>query len=220
MSERKSLLLYTEFYEEFQQLSDEEAGQVIKALFLEELGENPASPTGAAGLLFSILKRILHKDREKYKSVCERNRENGKKGGRPRKSEVSASSSQKTEKPKKAEKETEKEKEKEKEKESLSPLSPREENSFERFWNAYPRKTAKARAREAWRKLRPDEALTEKILRGLEESKGWENWQIENGRYIPSPSQWLENERWEDRPPEVRKSLMEELAFFDVPERL
>lgn len=101
MSERKSLLLYTEFYEEFQQLSDEEAGQVIKALFLEELGENPASPTGAAGLLFSILKRILHKDREKYKSVCERNRENGKKGGRPRKSEVSASSSQKTEKSRK-----------------------------------------------------------------------------------------------------------------------
>lgn len=190
MSERKSLLLYTEFWEEFQLLTDEEAGQVIKALFLVEQGENPAPPTGAAGVLFSVLKRVLTKDQEKYRAVCERNRENGKKGGRPRKEQVSS----RLQKPKKADKE--KDKEKDKDKEQLPPLTPPGEEAFERFWDAYPKKTSKAKAREAWLRLKPDEELTEKILKGLEESKSWENWKVENGRYIPAPAHWLENERW------------------------
>ena len=42
------------------------------------------------------------------------------------------------------------------------------EDSFNRFWAAYPKKTAKAQALKAWQKLKPDEELTDTILSALE----------------------------------------------------
>lgn len=76
----------------------------------------------------------------------------------------------------------------------------REEAAFGRFWQAYPRKTAKADARKAfgraWRKLPPTDE--ESILAGgLERAKaGWDDPQ-----FIPHAATWLNHERWTDEPP-------------------
>lgn len=72
------------------------------------------------------------------------------------------------------------------------------EESFERFWSCYPRKTAKQNALKAWLKLKPDEALVNGILSALERFKKTEQWLRDNGRYIPYPATWLEDRRWED----------------------
>lgn len=71
----------------FNTLTDSQAGKLIKAIFqYEESGEIPnLSP--ATQMAFVSIRGTLDKNAEKYAKVVERNRENGKRGGRPKKEE-------------------------------------------------------------------------------------------------------------------------------------
>ncbi len=99
------------------------------------------------------------------------------------------------------------------------------ESGFEEFWQAYPKKTGIGRAREVWRRLRPDGEAREKILRAVGEQKGSAQWKRENGRFIPKPENWLSGECWNDVLPgggERRASYdideLERMSSFDLPE--
>lgn len=83
--EKKSFLLYRDYAGQFALLADEEAGQVIKALFCYENGETAPVLSGAARMLYAGICRDLDRNRDRYEEVCRRNRENGKQGGRPKK---------------------------------------------------------------------------------------------------------------------------------------
>lgn len=69
---------------------------------------------------------------------------------------------------------------------------------FASFWQAYPRKVAKAAALKAWGKLRPDASLQAAILAGLQAAARSEQWTRDGGAYIPHPATWLNGRRWED----------------------
>jgi hypothetical protein len=69
---------------------------------------------------------------------------------------------------------------------------------FEQFWDTYPKKKNKGQARKAWLKLSPDKPLIEKIHQSLEVAKENDDWQKDNGKYIPYPATWLNAEGWED----------------------
>lgn len=71
-------------------------------------------------------------------------------------------------------------------------------SSFEKFWAAYPKKTAKQNALKCWIKLNPDEELTAEILASLERQKKSVQWTKDNGQFIPYPATWLNGKRWED----------------------
>lgn len=79
-------------------------------------------------------------------------------------------------------------------------MTPEPQTMFGQFWKAYPRRVAKGAARKAWEKLRPDRQLTERILAAVERDKATDQWQRENGRFIPHPATWLNQQRWEDEP--------------------
>ena len=74
----------------------------------------------------------------------------------------------------------------------------RMDDSFTRFWDAYPRKVAKQEAAKAWSKIKVDEALQGRILAALDAQKKSDQWTRENGKYIPHPATWLRGRRWED----------------------
>ncbi len=69
---------------------------------------------------------------------------------------------------------------------------------FERFWEAYPKRKDKKRAYKGFLKIKPDSDLLEKMLSCIEREKQTIDWQKNNGQYIPYPSSWLNNERWND----------------------
>ena len=69
---------------------------------------------------------------------------------------------------------------------------------FERFWQAYPRKIAKASAWKAWEKIKPDDLLAERICRAVAEQSACEQWRKEGGAFIPHAATWLNGKRWED----------------------
>lgn len=76
---------------------------------------------------------------------------------------------------------------------------------FETFWKAYPNKKAKQSAAKAWGKLKlvADDPRIESIRRGLVAAKRTNDWQKENGQYVPYAASWLNGKRWEDELPPV-----------------
>jgi len=73
--------------------------------------------------------------------------------------------------------------------------------SFETFWESYPRKISKGTARKAWLNLNPSSELLTKMLSSIRRAKTCDNWIREGGRYIPYPASWLNAEGWEDEIP-------------------
>lgn len=68
---------------------------------------------------------------------------------------------------------------------------------FDDFWAVYPRAVNKQKAREAWAKLKPDEVIRDKIISDIRRRKNGE-WDDIEARYIPHPSTYLNQRRWED----------------------
>lgn len=69
---------------------------------------------------------------------------------------------------------------------------------FDQFWSSYPKKVGKGAAEKSWKRIKPTKELQEKIMSALQKVKKTEQWERENGRYIPNPSTWLNQKRWED----------------------
>ena len=82
---------------------------------------------------------------------------------------------------------------------------------FDEFWAAYPSKVAKGKARESWNKIKPSAELHQKILVAIDAAKQSWKWQQENGRYIPNPTTWLNQGRWDDELPTDSGNV-----FFDM----
>lgn len=89
-----------------------------------------------------------------------------------------------------------------------SPLALRAPDSFEQFWDAYPKKKAKTAARQAWEKHRPDGDLVLTILAAIASQRHSHDWQKENGRYIPFPATWLNRGQWTDGTDEPPTALV------------
>ena len=77
-------------------------------------------------------------------------------------------------------------------------LNELQEKQFDKFWQAYPKKVSKKQAQKSWKKIKPSLELFEKILKALEMVKQTEQWKKDNGKYVPYPATWLNQERWTD----------------------
>lgn len=72
------------------------------------------------------------------------------------------------------------------------------EVAFSGFWTAFPRKQGKQEALRNYLKLQPEQLLQELILKAVLEQSTWDQWTKDEGRFIPLPSTWLHQRRWED----------------------
>jgi len=81
MTKKKAFFLYGDYRSMVDALTDEEAGQLIKAVFAHEDGEE-AALSGALRGIFLLLANQLDRDREKYEEMCARNRINATRGSR------------------------------------------------------------------------------------------------------------------------------------------
>mgnify|MGYP002559414438 FL=1 len=83
--DKSSFLIYLDYEEQFNLLTDEQIGQLMRAIIKYEKTREIPQLNGIVKMAFSFIKTQLDRDREKYEARCEKNRENAKKGGRPRK---------------------------------------------------------------------------------------------------------------------------------------
>jgi len=106
-SKPKSFIIYEDFESILLKLSMKERGMLFTMAFsYAKRGEIEIESTPLVDMAFTMLRTQIDRDREKYETICKRNAENGKKGGRPRKPKESERFSYK---PKKADNDNEKE---------------------------------------------------------------------------------------------------------------
>lgn len=127
-AEKDSFLVFYEWENNLENLTDEQAGVLFRAMFAyEKRGEAYAGADPAVAMAMSFIRCAIDRNRQKYLERCKANRQNGKRGGRPSKSQGKpaetqenqsvSTETQKTErlfqKPKKPEHEREHERERE-----------------------------------------------------------------------------------------------------------
>lgn len=98
-NQKKSFLIYYDNEIIVCRLSDDEAGKLFKSLFpyVREKIKPDFDKNPALAMAFDILSMTIDRDNEKYEKRCEANRENGRKGGRPKKNQTDRKESEKTE---------------------------------------------------------------------------------------------------------------------------
>nr|DAD95773.1 MAG TPA: hypothetical protein [Siphoviridae sp. cthh925] len=85
---KKSFVMYLDYEEHFNLLSDEELGMLVRTIMEYEKTRKIPQLEGMTKMAFSFIKAQLDRDREKYEKKCQKNRENGAKGGRPKKNQT------------------------------------------------------------------------------------------------------------------------------------
>lgn len=81
---KNSFILYIDYKEHVDLLTDEQAGVLLKGIFYYITGNGEPKLDDVTKMAFSFIKQNLKRDHHKYESIVERNVNNGKKGGRPK----------------------------------------------------------------------------------------------------------------------------------------
>jgi hypothetical protein len=85
-TDKKKVVVYCDWIETFESLTDDEAGRLIKHFFRYVNDLNPTSDR-LVELMFTPIKQTLKRDLQSWNEKRVKNSENGKLGGRPKKSE-------------------------------------------------------------------------------------------------------------------------------------
>lgn len=147
--DKNSFVLYSDYLEHFKILSDEEAGILIKAIFCYvsglDIDQQRLSP--AAKMAFSFIKSQLDRDMKAYEIKCNKNKENGKLGGRPKKTNGFNENQVDNRKTNGFnENHNDNDTENDSDSDTENDSEKKYKNSFLDFWEVYPRKIDKGNA--------------------------------------------------------------------------
>ncbi|MCD7821778.1 MAG: DnaD domain protein [Clostridiales bacterium] len=87
---KDSFVVRNEIEKQTAMLSDEQMGQLFRAMLQFNRGAEPALTDPLVSLAFSFVRDSMERDRAKYEATCEKRKAAGSKGGRPKKQMVSA----------------------------------------------------------------------------------------------------------------------------------
>lgn len=82
---------------------------------------------------------------------------------------------------------------------------------FNQFWKEYPKKNAKKNAKSVFMRVVKSKELFDKIIQDIRDRAQTQEWIKNNGQFIPFPSTYLNQERWED---EV--IIKKGMSFMDI----
>lgn len=85
---------------------------------------------------------------------------------------------------------------------------------FDAFWSEYPKKIGKGEAWKSWKKIRPDDALSSKMVVAVRFQRDCQQWKKDNGQFIPNPATWLNQRRWEDEGLTVKTESLKDDPFW------
>lgn len=72
------------------------------------------------------------------------------------------------------------------------------EEQFEKFYAAYPKKVKKQNVKNWFKKNTPSNELFSSMMNSLEQFRASADWKKDGGQFIPYPTSWLNQNRWED----------------------
>lgn len=209
---KQSFILHLDSLEVLDKLSDSECAELFKAIrdYNKGLELNLSS---LVDIVFTQFKNQFDRDLDKYKSICERNKVNGSKGGRPKnpKNPVGFSKTQRNpKKPKKADSDSDSDKDSD------------SVNIKKYIKKGYPQKLIDELIKH--RKMLKKPILTERMLSGLLKSldRYAQHWRItfdDACKYYLSQS-WISIDVEYKYPARLVKQQEEELSYADISKRL
>lgn len=189
---------YYDWVEQMAALEDDERGRLFVAILEYARSGAPPEMSGREAILFPVFKAVVDRDAQKSDAMAR----NGATGGRA--SKANASKFKQTEANASKAKPTNNIRHKTEDREhktedDIPPKSPSEGDAFERFWSVYPRKVGKQSAKRAFERVK---VPLETLVAAVERQKCSDQWARDNGQYIPHPTTWLNQGRWDDELPE------------------
>ena len=181
---REFFCAYHSYLKSIEPLTDAEKGRLfVSCLQYSMTGEAP-DLRGNERFIFPMMKEQIDRDNANYQAKCERNRENILR----RYTNVDGGIRQPTK--------STKEKKKENNTPPKSPQGDAADELFDRFWSAYPRHVAKEKTRTSFSKVPLLEIPN--LMSALERQKKSDQWTKDGGQFIPHPTTWLNQRRWQD----------------------
>ena len=174
---KKSFVLHKDSLFILDELSDEQAGRLFKAIKSYHEG-NDFKLEFALHLAFLSFKNQFERDQEKYDQICERNRSNGSKGGRPEKPNETQKTQSVILEPKKPDSDNESKKE--------------SDLLFSEFWILFDKKVDRKKCFDYWKKIKSEKH--EVILQAANEYRE----ATPDPKYRKNPLTWLRGECWND----------------------
>lgn len=230
---KKSFLLYCDQIGMFEKLPDDVAGRLIKHIFRYTNDLDPETDELLVDALFEPIKSQLKRDLKVYESICERNRKNGAKGGRPKKPTAKPSNPKNPvgclgnpEKPKEADtdNDTDTDTDNEIDTKIILPTSPKGEEqevyitkkkkklsgkrleTFNIFWDKFNYKSGKAAAADSWLNIGMlNESICCVIYKSAELEAEKRSTLLENGSTPIMAEGWITAKRWEDEQTVTKK---------------
>ena len=184
MEGRKQFTFYRSYYEALQKLPEHLRLGALEAVIGYALdGIEPMNLSDMQDMAFLLIRPTLDAGRKMAAG--------GKKGKPGKRSDKGGQ--KEGEKEEENEKENEKENEREREIEDECPGG-----GFEAFWDLYPVKLGKEKAKDAWKRLKPD---PQAACDGVKKWRQTKQWKEEKGRFIPRAAKFLEERHYEHLPP-------------------
>lgn len=214
MKERKSFLFYYDWANIYEPLDDRRKAKLITAT-IRYAKDNTDTKFDDLTLkvIFNVIKDTIDRDSARYNERCLKNAENIKKRWNKNTNEYDRIQTNTNytdidigkEIDKDIGIDIEKDTDIDKEKDSTySSFSSKTvcaySDDFLEFWKEYPKKVGKGDAFNKWKKAKLTKADKEDILKALDWQKNSIRWRDNEGRYIPNPSTYLSQRRWEDEP--------------------
>ena len=178
MEGRKQFTFYRSYYEALRKLPKSQRLKALEAVISYALdGNEPENLNDVQMMAFLLIRPTLDTGRKKALAgqlgAAVTNRQKSGKGEK--------------------EVEIEKEIETENETENEDDSPP----GFSAFWELYPVKLGKDKAKDAWMKLRPD---PQTVCDGVKKWMQTKQWKDERGRYIPRAAKFLEERHYDHLP--------------------
>ena len=175
---RDSFIVYRSFYEAIKELPKENQAEVWQAIHEYALNFKKIKLSGISKTIFTLIEPQLESNIRRYKS--------GGLGGKQTSSKRVAKEQQESSK-------------------TVANVNVNVNDNaseplrgFDLFWKTYPKKKSKGTAIKAWKKLKIQNELFQKIMKSLNNQKNSLDWQKDNGQFIPYPASWLNAMGWEN----------------------
>lgn len=84
----------------------------------------------------------------------------------------------------------------------------RDRKEFDEFWNAYPehRRTKMVSLQREWVARQFQRPPFSELMAALKNHKDSEDWQKEDGKFIPSALNWISEQMWHEKKPKAKKT--------------
>ena len=215
MKERKSFIFYYDWWDIFEPMTQIQKGDLLTGIYdYVRNGTEPKYSELGMQIAFNVIRNTLNRDSEKYERICKQRSEGIKKRWSVNREEylsidknTSVTDNDNVNDNKNDnvndnvnvnDNDTDNDI-------STSPSFSSKtvcaySDDFLEFWKKYPKKVGKGDAFKKWKKAKLTNTDKNDITNALNWQKKSDRWRDSNGRFIPNPSTYISQRRWEDEP--------------------